>query len=238
MFSACNTTGRTVGGSNNATGSSSSGTTGASASPTGTTTSLVAHPVIGWFRELAIAAGGELIGDRIADWLSGGSVAAQAGERAAEIMSNSPLRFSDLSQSPVYFFRDSNIYSYGAVSLVNSINACAPMIIMGDSISMPMIEGPGIVGLALLSGDVTRAQPANSGQAIQRTMLPSGSINSNGWDFRFEHDGFAEYPTTDGSMRIDYRHTQPNRGEIQVNARDFRGGRLAEGVYDVDFATV
>jgi hypothetical protein len=223
--------------------SSAASTTGGGAAGTaagaaaGATIGLVSRPVIDWFRDLAVTAGGEIIAQIITDWFGIGSTAALAGEEAARIMSNSEFRFSDLNQSPVYLFRDSNIYSFGAVSFVNPVNACAPMVVStNNSTNTHMVEGPGLVGLSLLSSDVTRAQPANLGRPIQRTMLPAGPITSNGWDFRFDHDGFAEYPTTDGSMHIDYRNNQPNRGEIHVNARDFQGGRLAEGVYEIEFA--
>jgi hypothetical protein len=145
------------------------------------------------------------------------------------------MGFKDRSQSPVYISAN-NIIFFGAVH-INGFNACGPFISNpGTGIIAPLLEGPGIVGLAFLCNSLLQSNPNLSKQTVADAMLPAGSIDGNGWGFKFNANGFAEYPTNSGKMRIDYTNTAPGKGDITLLSSDFQGGKLAGGNYQLAYA--
>lgn len=195
-------------------------------------------PVIGksvaqWLAGLALDTAASVLADEIQTWIDGdSSPAAAAGNTAYyDVMQE---HFPNIQGSQV-FQAANDIIFYGA-SAVNGFNACAPFIPAQNPSATGYLEGPGIVGIGSLAQDVIAQQPNNRGLVIADAFLPAGNVQSNGWNFKFEQNGNATYPSHLGTVGIEYTNQNQGSGRVAVTASDFRGGTLAEGVYDLQYS--
>lgn len=182
-----------------------------------------------WLVDLAKNVGSVIAADRVQDWLNGPDASDAVRDATQAMQQQGFINFAD---SSVYL--TSNQYYLFGVGSRDGFNVCAPFTNNGQVF---LLEGPGLIGLALQTNNEVARDPSIPRDMVADAYIPSGNIASNGWNFRFDQNGWAEYPTNSGSTQINYTNRGPGLGTIEVASSNFQGGIRSSGTYDIQYAT-